>query len=624
MSMTRTADGTVRKPLRLWPGVLLATLVVLLRFLVPLVMPDATLVGVIGGVFGGFAILLWWAFLSRAPWTDRVGAVVLMVVGVVITSWFVHESIRGGMMGRMLPVYFALPVMAVALVAWAAGSRGLSPHSRRVALLVTVLVACGSLTLVRTEGIMGDGRALLAWRWTPSTEEQFLAKVRDEPAAPPAAAAPATTAAPSTATAVPAAAEPPVTRTDAPAAVEPKVTPAADAPAAAPPTAVRAEWPGFRGPERDGHIRGVRIATDWGASPPVEVWRRPIGPAWSSFAVAGDLLYTQEQRGDDELVSAYRVSTGEPVWRHADAVRFYESNAGPGPRATPTVFNGRVYTLGATGVVNALDAATGAVAWTRNAAADTGAPLPGWGFTGSPLIVDDAVIVAASGRLVAYDLTTGAQRWTAQTKGGSYSSPHDATIDGVRQIVMLSGFGATSLAPATGAVLWEHAWAGTPIVQPALIPGGDILITTGDMMGGLGTRRLAIDKGPGGWTVAERWTSNGLKPYFNDYVIHDGHAFGFDGRILSCISLNDGARKWKGGRFGQGQLVLLPDQDLLLVLSEEGELALVRAASNQFTELARFPALDGKTWNHPVLVRDLLLVRNGEEMAAFRLPLAAR
>jgi outer membrane protein assembly factor BamB len=161
-------------------------------------------------------------------------------------------------------------------------------------------------------------------------------------------------------------------------------------------------------------------------------------------------------------------------------------------------------------------------------------------------------------------------------------------------------------------------------VQPAQIAGGDVLITTADAAGGLATRRLAVAHGPGGWTVEERWTSRNLKPYFNDFVVHKGYAFGFDGSILACIDVEDGARKWKGGRYGNGQLVLLADQDLLLVMSEEGELALVRATADQFTELARFTALEGKTWNHPVVVGDVLLVRNGQEMVALRLSLAGR
>jgi outer membrane protein assembly factor BamB len=142
--------------------------------------------------------------------------------------------------------------------------------------------------------------------------------------------------------------------------------------------------------------------------------------------------------------------------------------------------------------------------------------------------------------------------------------------------------------------------------------------------GQTGVRRIAVTRGPGGWTAEERWTSSGLKPYFNDFVVHDGHAFGFDGSILACIDLQDGKRTWKGGRYGHGQLVLLADQDLLLVLSEEGELALVAATPDQFRELARFQAIEGKTWNHPVLAGDVLLVRNGQEMAAFRLSLATR
>jgi hypothetical protein len=235
-------------------------------------------------------------------------------------------------------------------------------------------------------------------------------------------------------------------------------------------------------------------------------------------------------------------------------------------------------------------------------------------------VVGDVVVVATSGTLAAYDVLTGERRWIGPRRGMSYSSPQLMTFDGVDQVLLLGPPGAISVSPADGTLLWEHAWEGGAIVQPARTADGDLLISAISMSGGVGIRRLRVARGPSGWTVEERWTSSGLKPYFNDFVVHEGHAFGFDGTILSCIELGEGKRKWKGGRYGNGQLLLLMEQDLLLVLSEEGELALVRATPDAFAELARFPAIEGKTWNHPALAGNVLLVRNGEEMAAFRLP----
>ena len=333
------------------------------------------------------------------------------------------------------------------------------------------------------------------------------------------------------------------------------------------------------------------------------------------------MFYTQEQRGEEEIVSCYRLATGEPVWRHRDAVRFYESNGGAGPRATPTIDGDRIYSHGATGILNALEAATGKVLWSHNAATDTGRALPMWGFASSPLVVDELVVVAASGTLVAYDKVTGRLRWKGPSYGGSYSSPHRVTIDGAEQIVLLGGPGVISVAPADGKVLWIHKWEAGPIVQPGITEDGDLLVNAITATGGIGTRRLHVTRTGDEWTMEERWTSNGLKPYFNDFVVHKGHAYGFDGAILSSINLQDGKRNWKGGRYGNGQMILLAEQDLLLVLSEDGELALVSATPDGYREIARFTALDGKCWNHPVLVGNMLLVRNGEEMAAFRLAL---
>jgi outer membrane protein assembly factor BamB len=329
------------------------------------------------------------------------------------------------------------------------------------------------------------------------------------------------------------------------------------------------------------------------------------------------LIYTQEQRGNDEIVACYNLTNGKPVWQHRDAARFWESNAGAGPRGTPTLTNGHLYTLGATGIVNALDATNGSVLWSRNAASDTKIKTPIWGFSGSPLVVDNQVIVATGGKLVAYDIATGEPRWYGPEGGSGYSSPHLFTIAGVPQVVLLGEHGASGISPSDGKLLWEHKWECYPIVQPAITANGDLLIVVSESSG---TRSLSVTNNSGSWSATERWTSEGLNPYYNDFVVHNGHAFGFDWSTLACIDLKDGSQKWRGGRLGHGQLVLLPDQDLLLILTEAGDLALVKASADQFTEVARVPAIKGKTWNHPALVGDVVLVRNGEEMAAFRLP----
>jgi outer membrane protein assembly factor BamB len=598
MTSIQTGEQDPQKLLRVWPGIVAVVLQWVFRFGVKELFPGIQGFGyaVIGSLVFFLVIIAWWAFLSRARWKERLAALALIAAAVFGTWFLKHES-----MWLQWLFAYAVPVLSLAFVTWALATRRLPNRVRHATMAATILIACGAWLLLRQDGINGDHNATFGWRWSPSAEERLLAQQATDPTTSTSAPAPATTA-------------------PAPTNTQPTPTPVTTEAAkpATPVVEARVEWPGFRGATRDGVVRGVKIKTDWSASPPVQLWRRPVGPGWSSFAVNGDLVYTQEQRGDNEVVACYRESTGQPVWTHSDKARFFESNAGAGPRGTPTISNGRVYTFGATGILNVLDARNGSLIWTRNVAAETNTKTPFWGFSSSPLVVGDLVIAAAAGQLVAYETASGNRRWIGPAGGGSYSSPHLVTINGVAQVMLTSDGRLTSVALADGKQLWQHEWAANSIVQPAVTSDGNVLITSQEA----GIRRLSLTNNAGAWAVAERWTSNGLKPYFNDFVVHKGHAFGFDGRILSCVDLNDGQRKWKGGRYGNGQLVLLPDQDLLLVLSEEGELALVQARSDQFTELAKFTAIQGKTWNHPVLVGDILLIRNAEEMAAFRLPLA--
>lgn len=579
MASQRSSTPRSRTPLRLWPGVVAVAAQWLFRFGIPLLFPALGGAAILGGLAGGFVVLAWWLFFSRAPWLERIAALGLMAAAFAGVSRVVHPSISNGMMG-MMPIIFGIPLLSLALVAWAIVSDRVSTTLRYASLLGITVLACGWIALIRTDGLTGDANSGLHWRWTPSPEERLLAQ-SGEPSKP--------------------------------------------SPRNLPPLKSKAEWPGFRGVGRDGIVRGTRIMTRWGQSAPVELWRRPVGPGWSSIAVDADLIFTQEQRGEEEVVSCYGLETAAPVWTHRDPARFWESNAGAGPRGTPTVHEGRVFSVGATGLLNALDARSGAVIWSRNAASDTGRKVPGWGFSSSPLVTGDTVVVAMAGRLAAYEIASGQPRWFGSTNGWGYSSPHIAAIDGVTQIILLNGEGAISVAPTDGKLLWEHAWKSDGIVQPTILPEGGILIGSGSGLGvKSGVRRIATAHGPGGWTVEERWTSAGLKPYFNDFVVHKGHAYGFDGGFLACIDLVDGRRAWKGGRYGAGQLVGLADQDLLLLISEQGDLALAKASPTEFEELARFPAIKGKCWSHPVLLDDVLLVRNSEQMAAFRLPSSSR
>jgi outer membrane protein assembly factor BamB len=410
-------------------------------------------------------------------------------------------------------------------------------------------------------------------------------------------------------------------------AAEPAVapaTPAAAATPAVPPVdasgGVKTSWTGFRGPRRDGVYREAAIRTTWDAAPPRELWKQPVGDGFSSFAIAGGRAFTIEQRRDQEVVSAYDVETGRELWTNGWSAHFTDST-GDGPRATPTWHDGRLYALGALGELRALDAGTGRVAWRRNILEENQAVHPQWAMAASPLVVDGKVIVLPGGgsrnSVVAYDAESGAKVWSVLDDRQAYTAPMVATLAGRRQIVVVSARRMVGLTIDDGTLLWEYPWVTDYDVnasQPIAVAHNRLFVSAGYGHGAI-VLQLAVDGDR--LSVKPVWQNTRMKNKFSSSVYHDGHIYGLDEAILACVDAATGELRWKGGRYGYGQLVLAGNH--VIVLTERGELALVRATPAAHQEVALVPAIDGRTWNHPAINDGRLLVRNGREMAAFDL-----
>jgi outer membrane protein assembly factor BamB len=536
------------------------------------------LLGVSAFVLLLFAI--WWVVASKISWPER-----LLVIGCAVCG-----GIAAFVLGnKMLSPFLLLPGIPLVLTTWTLGlivARNWHPRRRGVLLIVALCLNWGAYMLIRAEGMRGDGQLTLRWRWTNSAEELYL----DTP--------------------------------------EGKGQITGQAPATKGLTLLPGDWPAFRGPNRDGTMHKVRIASDWDSTPPKLLWKRRIGPAWSSVVIVGDRLFTQEQLGPKEAVICLDVETGRTLWSHLDAARHEDVQGGAGPRATPTFADGRIFSLGATGILNCLDAETGERQWFRDLAADTGTKVPMWGFSSSPLVTTDLVVVFAGNdrgeddkTLLAYYKDSGKPAWSVQAGQRSYSSPQLVSVGAEQQLLFVSEKGLLAYDPSTGTTLWKHPTPpgnpGVPrAIQPRLVGTTGILFDAGP---DLGTAFVDVNHSDGSWIPTQRWISRQLKPSFNDFVVHENRLYGFDGLVFTCIDLQNGRRLWKDGRYGSGQVLLLADQALLLVVSDEGEVVLVAADPSEHREVGRFQAISGKTWNHPVIAHGRLFVRNAEEIVCFEI-----
>jgi outer membrane protein assembly factor BamB len=380
-------------------------------------------------------------------------------------------------------------------------------------------------------------------------------------------------------------------------------------------------WTQFRGPGMDGHYREMPILTDWPAEGLELLWKQPVGGGYASFVVADGLAFTIEQRRDEETLAAYELATGREIWTYAWKAEFTESMGGDGPRATPTWHEGRLYALGATGELKVLEAATGELVWDLNILSDNGAKNLQWGMAASPLIVDDKVVVLPGGSrgrsVVAYDKLTGEPVWKSLNDPQAYTSPMLVHLAGRRQILVVSRERAMGLAPEDGSIIWDYPWTtsyGVNAAQPILLSEDRSFISAGY---GHGAAVVEIRLEGGRYSAHTVWENTRMKNQFSASVLHDGYIYGLDGAILACLDAETGERMWKGGRYGHGEVLLASDH--LVVSTERGDLALVRATPESHQERARFSAIRGKTWNHPAIADGILLVRNASEMAAFRL-----
>ena len=468
---------------------------------------------------------------------------------------------------------------AVLLLLWFGCFSRIPRRARLVGLASLALVTAGLVGLLRIRGVTGDLIPIFEWRWRTGPTKGLLTL--------PESGAPRTT--------------------DTKSLTLP---------------AVIDGWPQFLGPNRNATVPGPRLQRDWLTHPPQKMWRRPLGAAWSGFAVARGRAITQEQRGPAETVAAYAANSGQLLWTHTDPVRYFKTLAGEGPRATPAIAGDQVYTVGATGILNCLDEQTGRLLWSRAIMTDNDGAPPGWGLSVSPLVLDHLVVVSAGGpkdrSLVAYSADTGHFVCGGGHDRVSYSSPVRFQLGGQAQILM---FNAASLAghdPVSGKLLWEYRWssANPNVAVPVLLPEDRVLVSSGY---GVGSEAIEIRKSSlEHWTAQRAWKSTRLRAKFTNVVFFRGFIYGLDDGTLTCLEAATGESKWKDGRYGHGQVILVGS--LLLVMAENGEVCLVDPVPEGRRELGRFAALNTKTWNPPALAGEFLFVRNDLEAACFRLP----
>jgi len=398
------------------------------------------------------------------------------------------------------------------------------------------------------------------------------------------------------------------------------------------------DFPHFLGPTRNGVVVAPAILTDWEQAAPQVLWTIPVGPGWSGFAVQGDIAITLEQRDAQEWVTAYNANSGELVWSYAMEGRHFNMMGGAGPRSTPSIANGLVYAASAVSQLVCLDLRTGQEKWQKSLLELAGTTQEAferevsWGRSASPLVWNGLVIASLGGAkaagpvqtLIACDAVTGEERWRVGDDQISYSSPTLLTIDGQEQLAIISERALLAFSPTDQQKLWSVDWPGSSagaatVSQPIQVGDNQVFMSKGY---GEGCQLIEVQFENDQWSPTVLWQNKtALRTKFTSAVVHAGHAYGLSDGILECVDLRDGQRKWKKGRYQQGQVLLVGAQ--LVITSERGEIVLVDASPDAFVERAKVDVIGDVTWNTAALSGDRLFMRNSDEAACVRLPMAA-
>lgn len=371
--------------------------------------------------------------------------------------------------------------------------------------------------------------------------------------------------------------------------------------------AVAEDWPNYRGPNYDGISSETGWRSTWTESPPV-IWRTSLGAGFASMAVSDGRVYAMGNISGNEIVYCFDAATGREIWRQSYPSPLNALQHEGGPCGTPTVEGNAVYIFGKNGDALRLDAVTGEVVWHTNPVKERGLTPPTWSFSGSPVIVDDLMILNAGSSGVALNKSDGSIAWSSGTGPAGYATPVPLVVDGKKCVALAGSRDLFLIEAATGNVLWKYEWvtmydinAADPIVT------GDLLWISSGYNNGCALLRISAEG------FEEIYSNQNMRNQCNSSVLWDGYLYGFDGQVggagsLACIDLKTGQTQWSQRGLGTGSLMLAGGK--LVVLGETGKLAIVEASPKGYQELASAQILTGRCWTSPVLSNGRIYARN--------------